>query len=155
MRCGERFNQKIPDLKPLVIAADVSGYVLIGCATVMEEIMECTPRCIHRDIKPARKHIKPPYMIPMLMGDQDRTYLTGVKRSVIHPLERLFCAQAGIQQECPGRTFEKNTVSFASAGQYRAAHRPIIGRSRIRVFNFLQYTLQGRDRHKRFNRNPE
>jgi hypothetical protein len=75
-------------------------------------------------------------MVAMFMSDQHRTDLIRIKGRSLYSLERLFCAQSCIQKECPALSFKKNTIAFAPAGKNRAAHRPIIGSSRIRLFNY-------------------
>jgi hypothetical protein len=135
MGCGKRLDQKIPDFKPLMVPACMMVYVFIGSAAVVEKIMECPCRCVDGDIQAPCEYIKPPDMVAMFMGDKYCLDQPGIERRCYHSLECLFCAQTGINKKCPALTFEKNTVSFASAGKDSAAHRPNIGRSRIRVFN--------------------
>jgi hypothetical protein len=74
-------------------------------------------------------------MVSVFMGDQDRTNLPGIKGRCVYSLECFFRAQTGIKQKCTALSFKKNAIAFTSAGKNRAAHRLIIGRLRIRVFN--------------------
>src|SRR5665647_2408665 len=139
MGCGKWFNQKIPDSKPLVVPACMMVNMFIGSPAVVEKIMERPCRCVDGDIKAPGEYIKPPDMVTMFMGDKHRLDQTCIEGRCVHSQERLFCAQTGIQEKCPALSLQKNTVAFASAGQYSAAHRPIIGRSCIRVFDFLVF----------------
>jgi hypothetical protein len=118
----------------------VDGF--IGGAAVTEEIMESPFGCINRDIQVAGKHVKPPDMIPVFMGDQHRPDLPCIKGRLFHSPESFFRAQSCINKKCPALTLEIYAIAFAPAGKNRAAHRPIIGRSRIRVFNSSPFFLK-------------
>jgi hypothetical protein len=135
MGCGKRLDQKIPDFEPLMVPACMMVNGFIRRSSVVEKIMECPCRCVDGDIKAPGEYIKPPDMVPMFMGDKHCLDQPGIEGRVVHSQESLFCAQTGINEKCPALPLEKNTVAFASAGKDSAAHRPIIGRSRIRVFN--------------------
>jgi hypothetical protein len=139
MGCGKRFNQKIPDFKPLMVPARMMVNMFIGRPAVVEKIMECPFGCMDGDIQAPGEYIKAPDMVTMFMGDKHCLDQAGIEGRCVHSPEGLFGAQTDINEKCPALPFEKNTVAFASAGQYSAAHRPIIGCSRIRVFNLLQF----------------
>jgi hypothetical protein len=92
-----------------------------------------------RNIKTPGEHVKPPDMIAMFMRDKNRFDLPCIQGRILHSQERLFCAQTRIKQKRSALAFEINAIAFTSAGKNRAAHRPIIGCYRIRVFNSLPY----------------
>jgi hypothetical protein len=136
---GKRFDIKIPDLEPLIIPANMTVDLFVRSAPVVEEILECPSRGINRNSKAPGEHVEAFDMVAMLMRYQHGIDLSGIEGRPLHSRKRLFRAQSGIQEECPVLPLKKNAVTFTSAGQDRAAHRPIIGRSRIIVFNSSQF----------------
>src|SRR5665647_401913 len=93
MRRGKRFDQKIADLKPLVIPAYLTVDRFIGCTPVVEKIMERPFRCMDRDVQTTGKHVQTPYMVTVLMGNENRMYLPGIKRRVLHSLSLIHISE--------------------------------------------------------------
>jgi hypothetical protein len=124
-----------------MIPADMSVYRFTRSSAVIEEIMQRPFRCKDRDTQAAGEHVKPPDMIPVFMGDEHRPDPAWIKGCPVHSPKGLFRAQPGIDEECTALTFKIYTIAFAPAGKDRAAHCPIIGCSRIRVFNSVRFSM--------------
>ena len=144
MVCGKWFDDKIPDLKPFTVPVHMTIDPFIGSAAVVEELIERSFRCIDRDSKTAGEDIQAFDMVAVLVRHQHRINLPGIKgRSRPSAGASLWCS-VRIQKECSALSFKKNAIAFASAGQDRAAHRPIIRRSRIIVFNSSPFFGSGK-----------